>query len=317
MGQIIGGGITVNLAAATTTGAMALQGAAITFNGSTVRSTSVGAAATGQIGLRASGASSNIAATGATISLKPASGTSLNMRGVAADNGGLVTLNSTTVSVTGGANGTGNYGLAATGAGSRINFSGGSVSTNSRGAFGVLAESGGTVNLSNGAQISGAGVQNATTLAGSHALYSTGAGSEITSTGIAASTSGTNASVALADAGGSLVLTSSSFTNSGASNLDATPNAGVRAVSGGKIVMNGSDSTIITTGLRGFGLSVEGAGSQAQVTVTLPSTVVTRASMLLTRALVSPSWAMFTASLSFSPRATLVILVPPVLVVLL
>lgn len=265
LGQITGDGITVNLAGATTTGAMALQGAAITFNGSTVSTTSVGAAATGQIGLQASGAGSNVVATGATVRLTPASGTSLNMRGAAADNGGLVTLNNTTVSVTGGANGTGNYGLAATGAGSRINFSGGSVSTNSRGAFGVLADSGGTVNLSNGAQISSAGVQNATTLAGSHALYATGSGSQINATGIAASTSGTNASVALADAGGSLVLTGSAFTNTGASNLDSTPNAGVRAINGGKIVMSGSGSAITTTGLRGFGLSVEGSGSQAQV----------------------------------------------------
>jgi hypothetical protein len=34
---------------------------------------------------------------------------------------------------------------------------------------------------------------------------------------------------------------------------------------GGKIVMSGSGSAITTTGVRGFGLSVEGAGSQAQV----------------------------------------------------
>ncbi|AWY39095.1 autotransporter outer membrane beta-barrel domain-containing protein [Pseudomonas putida] len=277
LGQIIGDGITVNLGAATTTGAMALQGAAITFNGSTVSTTSIGAAANGQVGLRASGAGSNIVATGATLDLTPASGTSLNLRGAAADSGGVLTLNGTTVLVTGGANGTGNYGLAATGAGSRINFSGGSVSTSSRGAFGVLAESGGTVSLSNGAQISSAGVQNATTLAGSHALYSTGGGSQISTTGIAASTSGTNASVALADTGGTLLLTSSSFTNSGASNLDSTPNAGVRAITGGKIVMSGSGSTITTTGLRGFGLSIEGSGSQAQVADTVIQTSGSRA----------------------------------------
>jgi phage protein D len=46
----VGDGITVNLAAASTTGAMALQGAAISFNGSTATTTSVGAAANGQIG---------------------------------------------------------------------------------------------------------------------------------------------------------------------------------------------------------------------------------------------------------------------------
>ena len=265
LGQITADGITLNLGAATTTGALALQGAAISFNASTVNTTSVGAAATGQIGLRASGAGSNISATGATLDLTPSSGNSLNMRGATADNGGALTLNGTTVLVTGGANGTGNYGLVASGTGSQLNFSGGSVSTSSRGAFGVLAESGGVVNLSNGAQITAAGAQNTTTLAGSHALYATGAGSQINATGIAASTSGTNASAALADTGATLVLTSSSFTNSGAANIDSTPNAGVRAVNGGKIVMSGAGSTITTTGVRGFGLSVEGAGSQAQV----------------------------------------------------
>ena len=265
LGQITADSITVNLGAATTTGAMALQGASITFNASTVSTTSVGAAANGQIGLRASGGGSNVTATGATIDLTPNTGNTLNMRGAAADTGGTVTLTNTAVVVTGGGNGTGNYGLAATGPGSQINFSGGSVSTNSRGAFGVLAESGGVVSLSNGAQVTAAGAQNATTLAGSHALYATGAGSQINATGIAASTTGTNASVALADAGGTLVLTSSSFSNTGASNIDSTPNAGVRAVNGGNIVMSGSGSAITTTGVRGFGLSVEGAGSQAQV----------------------------------------------------
>jgi outer membrane autotransporter protein len=265
LGQIIGDGITVNLAAATTTGAMALQGAAISFNGSTVSTTSVGAAANGQVGLFASGAGSTISATGATIDLTPASGNSLNMRGAVADLGGVLTLSNTTVLVTGGANGTGNYGLVATGAGSQVNFSGGSVSTNSRGAFGVLAENGGVVNLSNGAQITSAGTTNATTLAGSHALHATGAGSQINATGIAASASGLNASAALAEAGGTLVLTSSSISNSGSSNNDSFPNAGVRALNGGHVVMSGSGSAITTTGLRGFGLSVEGAGSQAQV----------------------------------------------------
>lgn len=268
LGQIIGDGITVNLGAANTTAAMALQGAAISFNGSTASTTSVGAAATGQVGLRASGAGSNVSATGATIDLTPASGTTLNMRGAVADDGGVLTLNNTAVLVTGGAIGTGNYGLVSTGANSQINFVGGSLSTSSRGAFGVLAENGGVVNLSSGAQITSAGAVNTVTQAGSHALYVTGANSQISAAGITASTSGTNASAALAEAGGTLVLTSSSFVNSGGSNNDSFPNAGVRANAGGKIVMSGSGSTISTTGIRGFGLSVEGPGSQAQVSDT-------------------------------------------------
>lgn len=267
-GQITADGITLNLAAATTAGALALQDAAINFNGSTVTTTSVGAAATGQTGLRASGAGSDVSATGATIDLTPASGTSLNMRGAVANDAGVLTLNNTTVAVTGGANGTGNYGLVATGAGSQVNFSGGSVSTSSRGAFGVLAENGGVVNLSSAAQVTSAGAVNTVTQAGSHALYVSGANSQISATGITVSTSGTNALAALAEAGGTLVLTRSTFVNSGGSNNDSFPNAGVRANAGGKIVMSGSGSTIITTGIRGFGLSVEGPGSQAQVSDT-------------------------------------------------
>lgn len=264
-GQIIADGVTLNLAAATTTGALALQGASISFNSGLATTTSAATAATGQTGLRASGAGSSISATSATLDLTPASGNSLNMRGAQADAGGALTLSGTEVVVTGGANGTGNYGLVATGAASQINFNGGSVSSNSRGAFGVLAENGGVVNLSGGAQITAAGTTNATTLAGSHALYATGAGSQISATGISASTSGLNASAALADTGATLILVSSAFSNSAASNNDNFPSAGVRALNGGKVVMSGADSAITTTGLRGYGLSVEGAGSQAQV----------------------------------------------------
>lgn len=112
-GQIIGDGITVNLGAATTTGAMALTGAVISFNSSVVATTSVGAAATGQVGVQASGVGSTVSASNATIDLTPNSGTSLNMRGATADSGGTATLSNTTVQVTGGANGTGNFGLVA------------------------------------------------------------------------------------------------------------------------------------------------------------------------------------------------------------
>ncbi|WP_172604482.1 autotransporter outer membrane beta-barrel domain-containing protein [Pseudomonas fluorescens] len=266
-GQIIGDGITVNLGAATTTGAMALTGAVISFNSSVVATTSVGAAATGQVGVQASGVGSTVSASNATIDLTPNSGTSLNMHGATADSGGTVTLSNTTVQVTGGANGTGNYGLVATGSGSQINVTGGSVSTSSRGAFGVLAQDGGAVILS-GTQVTSAGTTNATTLAGSHTLFATGAGSQISATDVTANASGLNSSAALADAGASLNLISSTFNNTGSSNNDNFPNAGVRAINGGQVVMSGSGSSITTTGGRGYGLSVEGAGSQAQVSDT-------------------------------------------------
>lgn len=199
LGQITGDGITVNLAAANTTAALALQGAVISFNNSAVNTTSTGAAANGQVGLRASGAGSTISATGASLRLSGA--VNQNLRGAIAEAGGVISLTDTTVQLTG----------------------------------------------------------------GSHALNATGVDSQINGTRLIASASGTNASVALADAGGTVTLTSSSITNTGASNNDNTPNAGVRALNGGHIVMNGSGSTITTTGLRGFGVSVEGAGSQAQI----------------------------------------------------
>ena len=71
LGLITGSSITVNLAAGTTTGALAQSGADISFNGSTLNTTSVGAAANGQLGLRATGAGSQITATGATINMVP------------------------------------------------------------------------------------------------------------------------------------------------------------------------------------------------------------------------------------------------------
>ncbi|MDT4858209.1 hypothetical protein FQZ97_926650 [compost metagenome] len=53
------------------------------------------------------------------------------------------------------------------------------------------------------------------------------------------------------------------------------------------------------------------------ILVMVPSMLVTRPSIKVTFSLVSLSCDMFTASLSFTPRATLVIFVPPVLVTLL
>jgi outer membrane autotransporter protein len=266
-GRISADSVTVNLAAATTVGAIALQGAAINFGASVIATTSVGAAATGQVGLQASGLNSTVSVTDTTIDLTPSSGTSSNIRGATADSGGTVTLNNTTVQVTGGANGTGNYGLVSTGSGSQINATGGAVSTNSRGAFAALAQDGGAISL-NGTQVTSAGATNASTLAGSHALFATGTASQITATGVTANASGLNSSAAMADAGAALNLLSSSFTNTGSSNNDNFPNAGVRAINGGQVVMSGSGSSITTTGGRGYGLSVEGAGSRARVSDT-------------------------------------------------
>ncbi|WP_158982993.1 autotransporter outer membrane beta-barrel domain-containing protein [Lysobacter panacisoli] len=265
-GQIVGNGITVNLGAANTSGAWAQSDASISFNSSTLATTAVGAAANGQIGSRASGTGSEVLASGATLTLAPASGTTSNMRGASAESGGAVALINTSVLVRGGVNGLGNYGVQAIGAGSSLTMTGGSIDTSSRGAFGALAQDGGLITLS-GTQITTAGAQNTTTNAGSHAMTATGPNSRIAGTNVVATTSGTLANLARADAGGTVELISSQLTNNGAGNV-LNPAAAARITSGGIFRISGVSSTLRATGLFGPGVLVEGAGSQAFVTDT-------------------------------------------------
>ncbi|WP_396616113.1 autotransporter outer membrane beta-barrel domain-containing protein [Lysobacter soli] len=259
-GRITGDGITVNLGAASTSGVWAQSDAATTFNSSTLTSTSVGAAANGQLGLRATGAGSEIIATGAmTLSLAPASGTTSNMRAAIAEGGGSITLDTTRVIVRGGANGLGNYGVQAVGAGSSVTARDTQIDTSSRGAFGAIAEGGGLVTLTN-TTITTAGAQNTTTNAGSHAMVATGPGSQLLGTNITATTTGTLANLVRADAGGTVQLSNSQLTNNGGGNV-LHPAAAARATSGG--VFRDTGSTLRATGLFGPGVLVEGAGSQA------------------------------------------------------
>ncbi|MGO6724673.1 hypothetical protein ACC717_19890 [Rhizobium ruizarguesonis] len=85
-GQITADGVTENLGAATTTGAIAESGGTIGFNGNTLTTT---ATAAGEIGLRATGIGSAINGTGSTVAMGPPNGTTIasNMRGAIADNG--------------------------------------------------------------------------------------------------------------------------------------------------------------------------------------------------------------------------------------
>jgi autotransporter family porin len=205
LGQITGNGITVNLAAATTTGGLAQSGSTILFKGSTLKTTSTTTATSaGQIGLRSTGTGSTINATGSSITMGPPPGTVTvsNMIGATADNGGALFLTNTPIQMLGGTNGVNNNGLVATGPNSQITFSGGSVTTQSRGSFGALAQGGGLITLNNSAQVTTTGVQTTGTPAiGSHALFATGAGSQINGTDIGVTVSGLLASGARGRAG--------------------------------------------------------------------------------------------------------------------
>ncbi|WP_165188938.1 autotransporter outer membrane beta-barrel domain-containing protein [Caulobacter soli] len=263
-GAIDASGVTIRPAAAGATAALAQSGAAITLNNAVIDTNSVGAAATNQRGARAVGLNSTIAANGAAIDMTTASGTASNMVGVSAEDQALIALSATRVSMSGGGNGTGNYALQAVGAGSRISFVGGEISTNARGALGVRAVDGGLVTLSGGTQITTAGAQNTTTLVGSHALIASGATSQITGSGIFASTSGTLANGARAELGGKVDLVSSTLTTTGAGTT-TDPSAAARVVSGGRLTMSGAGGAITATGQFGHGLSVQDAGSLADI----------------------------------------------------
>lgn len=276
LGLITGNGITVNLGAATTTGALAQSGSTIQFNGSTLATTATTTATSaGQIGLRASGTGSTINANGASITMGPPNGTTTasNMVGATAQAGGALNLTNMTLQTLGGVNGLTNHGLIATGTGSAITFSGGSVATRSRGSFGALAQAGGIITLGNGATITTTGVQNTVGPVGSHGLIATGAGSRITGTDITVNTSGLLASGARAELGGVVSLTGSSITSSSNASVDTDPSSAARALSGG--ILNLSGVTINASGQRGVGISVEDAGSTATIensTVTVSGT---------------------------------------------
>lgn len=116
-GVITADGVSVRLGAASSVGAFAQTGGLIQFNGSSLATTSIGAAASGQIGLRAVGAGSSIFATGSAITMSPVSGASVNMHGVSAESGATVTLGNTTVTVAR-PNGNSNHAVQAIGSGS-------------------------------------------------------------------------------------------------------------------------------------------------------------------------------------------------------
>ncbi|MBY5543644.1 autotransporter outer membrane beta-barrel domain-containing protein [Rhizobium leguminosarum] len=271
-------GITVQLGPGvvprTFVGAQALSGAAVELSTSTIIASQ---AATGQRGVISDGPGSNVSATGLTITLGTGATTVSDNLAVLAQNGGIASFTNSAISTRGAVNGIANHAVTATGSGSSVTLIGGTVSTASRGSFGVQAADGGHVVIGGGALVTTTGVQNlgTTPVTGSHALIATGSGSRIDGTNVTLGTTGLFASAARAENGGVVALTGATINTSSNSQADSDPSSATRVLSGGSLLL--TNSTVDTTGQRGNGLSVQDAGSTATVSGTAISVAGTRA----------------------------------------
>jgi autotransporter family porin len=252
----------VTLRAASTTGVEALSGIAITFDRGTVDSGSVSpASANGQRGLHAADGG-RIEARDASVTLvaKTAAGVPVNasnMTGAIAENGGQLDLTNTTITM-GGASGSNNSGLVARGAGTRIDFKGGAVSTVSKASHGVVAVEGGHVHLSKGASIQTSG-------AGSHGLLTLDGGSRIDGNGVKVEVAATNTSAVRAESGATVALSNSELTYSNPNSVKSLGVGVVHAESAGSVSVGGAHSTLDVTGAGMYGLLAKGAGSNIDV----------------------------------------------------
>ncbi|HSC79592.1 MAG TPA: autotransporter outer membrane beta-barrel domain-containing protein, partial [Chitinolyticbacter sp.] len=151
------------------------------------------------------------------------------------------------------------HGLLATGADTRITAEAVSLLIGGSSASAARAEEGARIALTNSAIEVGS---SATTTATTAALHAIGGG-QIVGSGLSVNVTGTNVGGARAEGAGSGVLLDDSVVRvSGAGNV-ANPAAAARAFDGGHIVIG--HSTLIAQGQYGHGVSVEGAGSQAEV----------------------------------------------------
>ncbi len=263
-GRITADDVTVRLGAVLNArGLRAEGGGVISFNRGSLSTTGTGANAAGHVALYALGAGSEITGTNASILVGPATGNSAGNIGVLAD-AGRVALQSSTVTTRGAGAVGGNIGLNAVNAGV-ITFAGGTVTTTSTNSAGVLAQSGGQVSLSGGAlvQTSGQTVLNAPI--GSHGLQSTGTGSLINASGIQVDTAGLRSNGALAEAGGTVSLTSSAVSATGAGATDTNPAAGLMVKGGSSLTFEGVGGTVTTNASRNNGLDARGSGAVAHL----------------------------------------------------
>ncbi|WP_128325529.1 autotransporter outer membrane beta-barrel domain-containing protein [Pseudomonas alkylphenolica] len=307
----------VSLRAANSTGVKAGTGVQISFQQGSVANGAVTAAtANGQKGLVAEDGGT-LSGTGVRVEMLPKTALGVafntnNMTGVIAQNGGVVTLDNSQVSM-GGVSGSNNVGILASGSGSTIDFSGGAISTLAKGSVGVLAKDGGSIALSKGTTVTTTGTVSGANI--SHGLKAEN-GSHISASDVTVNTSGAAASGARAEGGSTIALTDSTFNSTNAATSTTTtavlhaldgstitgkglavttsgnyvggvraeastislsnsrvnvtgagvvtnPAAAARAMAGGSLVID--KSVLAAQGMYGHGISVEGAGSQAQV----------------------------------------------------
>lgn len=280
-GAITANGVFLNLGGTGSTlprsyvGAIAGNGGRIVFDGSTITTVQ---AATGQQGLVASGAGSVATATGSRITLGLTTTVNDNI-GVLATGGGTVQMIASSVA-TQGAGGAGNHALNASGLGSSITFTGGTISTAGRGSFGVRVDAGAGATIGPGTSIATTGtITSGGSAIGSHGLWASGTAasggtlvpSRIDATGVSIVTgdpavgtaSGTSAAGVRIENGAAVSLTDVSISTRG-SGTTVNPAAGVLVMSGSSVRMQGNN-VVTATGQFGHGLSVQGAGSTATV----------------------------------------------------
>ncbi|QIF02409.1 autotransporter outer membrane beta-barrel domain-containing protein [Roseimicrobium sp. ORNL1] len=265
-GVITANNITINLGTGATIGASAASGGVIHLSGSSVLTVTTSA---NQRGVLSVGSGSLIDGTGTTITTGAAATTASNLNALRVESGGAATFVNAAISTRGGGNGTLNHAVFATGSGSTVSLTGGTVETLSRGSTGLRAEDGAVITLS-GTQVTTTGTYVATTFLGSHALHAIGTGTEINGTGVILNVSGATGTgdAALAEGGGSISLIGSTLTANSSSPTDAAPSSAARAISGGTFQISGVGSTITATGTRGHGVSVQDAGSSASISDT-------------------------------------------------
>ena len=200
---------TVNLSATRTIGVLAQAASSVGFERGTVNSTALTAANAHEQTALLARDGGQLSGTGVTVNLVPKTAkgaiiTANNLTGVSAQAGGQVSLRDSAITLGGGFNGLNNQGLVAAGAGSRIDFLGGSVSTQSKGSIAVLAQDGGKITLGQGSTLTTSGANSPTT--GSHGLKADGVDSQISASQISVTTSGAQANAARAENGARIDL---------------------------------------------------------------------------------------------------------------
>lgn len=241
----------VNITANNMTGVTAQNGGVVNLDNSQV---SMGSpAGSNNVGLLASGADSLINFSGGAVSTLAKGSV-----GVLAKDGGSIALSKgTTVSTSGTVSGSNiSHGLKAEGA-SRISASDITVNTSGAAASGARAEGASVITLTDSTFNSTNAATTTTTTAVLHAL----GGSQISGSGLSVNASGNYVGGARAEASG-ISLTDSRINVAG-SGVVSNPAAAARAMAGGSLVID--KSILAAQGTYGHGISVEGAGSQAQV----------------------------------------------------